>query len=252
MQANLIPAFMLFMLISCQPLFAQQYGRRSAANPYPDIQSLPLPPGYTRVQVPNSSFAAWLRTVRLKTDRIVYLYDGKMKPRQDAQFAVLDISVGNKDLQQCADAIMRLRAEYLLSQKRWKEISFRDNVKGVYQCPSAPGRKTFEQYLEKVYAMCGTLSLEKQLYPRLMGSIQGGDVFIKGGSPGHAAIVMDVATNSKGDTAFLLANGFMPAQDIHIVLNPGEPGISPWFRTSKMEVIRLPEWKFMPNQLRRW
>jgi Domain of unknown function (4846) len=38
---------------------------------------------------------------------------GDMKARQDVQYAVLDISVGNRDLQQCADAVMRIRGEYL-------------------------------------------------------------------------------------------------------------------------------------------
>jgi len=38
----------------------------------------------------------------------VFLYNGKIKQNQQAQFAVLDIGIGNKDLQQCADIILRL------------------------------------------------------------------------------------------------------------------------------------------------
>jgi len=35
---------------------------------------------------------------------------------------VLDVRVGNKNLQQCADAIMRLRAEYLFQQQWYNAI----------------------------------------------------------------------------------------------------------------------------------
>jgi hypothetical protein len=42
-------------------------------------------------------------------------------------FAVMDLPVGNKDLQQCADAIMRLRAEYLYRPGQFNSIRFYDN-----------------------------------------------------------------------------------------------------------------------------
>ena len=38
-----------------------------------------------------------------KKDKTVYLFDGSQKINQQAQFAVLNISVGKKNLQQCAD-----------------------------------------------------------------------------------------------------------------------------------------------------
>lgn len=38
--------------------------------------------------------------------------------------AVLDIDVGKKDLQQCAYAVMRLRAEYLYKMKMFGAIHF--------------------------------------------------------------------------------------------------------------------------------
>ena len=48
-------------------------------------------------------------------------------------------------------------------------------------------------------------------------SLQPGDVFIKGGSPGHAVIVVDVAIYPQtGKTVFLLAQSYMLAQQIHI------------------------------------
>ena len=58
----------------------------------------------------RETFGAWLRSVPLKKNLTVYLYNGVPKRNQEAQFAVLDVSVGHEDLQQCADAVMRLRA----------------------------------------------------------------------------------------------------------------------------------------------
>ena len=46
------------------------------------------------------------------------------KQDQDAQFAVLDVSVGHEDLQQCADAVMRLRAEFLYAAGNFEAIDF--------------------------------------------------------------------------------------------------------------------------------
>jgi hypothetical protein len=118
-------------------------------NPYKTISGIPLPAGYERVAADTGSFAAWLRTLPLKKDKTVYLYNGLPKVNQAAQFAVIDISVGNKDLQQCADAVMRLRAEYLYSRQRCSEIDFTDNNQTHYRLPAHANRNSFNQYLEK-------------------------------------------------------------------------------------------------------
>ena len=84
---------------------------------YKTIGEIKPPEGYTRVVVKSGLFGAWLRMVSLKKDKTVYLFNGQLKRNQSAQFAVIDIPTGNKDLQQCADAVMRLRAEYLFAKK---------------------------------------------------------------------------------------------------------------------------------------
>lgn len=222
-------------------------------NPFARISEIPVPDGYYRVSVEKNSFGDWLRNLPLRKDKTVYLYNGQQKSNQSAQYAVLDVSVGKKDLQQCADAVMRLRAEYLFSLGRWSEIFFQDNNGRVYSLHSAPSRPVFDQYLENVFNWCGTASLEKQLKPvRDLSAIQAGQLFIKGGFPGHAALVVDVAINPEGEKIFLLANSYMPAQDIHIVLNPSFPKLSPWFSASQTGSIRLPEWTFFSHQLREW
>ncbi|MHA4811343.1 DUF4846 domain-containing protein [Flavitalea flava] len=214
----------------------------------------------------------------LKNDKRVYLYDGSLKQNQDAQFAVLDVSVGHTDLQQCADAVMRLRAEFLYTRKEYKDIDFltsqgirlnfrhwmegeRFKIKDGRLIPyQVPGKEQasseypcFSSFLQTVFSYCGTLSLEKQL-PSVVPftNIRIGDVLIRGGSPGHAMLVIDMAEDRQGRKIYLLAQSYMPAQDIHIVKNEYNKEISPWYMATDQTSIYTPEWIFYPNQLRTW
>lgn len=148
---------------------------------------------------------------------------------------------------------MRLRAEYLFSQKRYTDIEFRDNNGKAYTWKGRADRSDFEHYLENVFSWCGSASLEKQLKPvGDIKDIQPGDVFIKGGFPGHAMIVTDVAINDKGNKVFMLAQSYMPAQDIHIVINPMNEQTNPWYEVNEIKEVTTPQWEFLHNQLRRW
>ncbi len=222
-------------------------------NPYSTIDDIPLPAGFWRVPVPSHSFAAWLRQLPLKKNKTVYTYAGLPKANQSAQFAVIDISTGKKDLQQCADAVMRLRAEYLYSQQRWSDIDFTDNHLTHYRVPAQASRAVFDQYLEKVFSYCGTASLEKQLQAvSSYQEIKPGDVLIKGGSPGHAMQVVDVAINKEGIIIYLLAQSYMPAQDMHVVVNPVSGALSPWYEQTNGHLIETPEWVFTKNSIKKW
>jgi hypothetical protein len=226
-------------------------------NPYPTIGAIPLPTGFHRISAPERSFCTWLRNVPLKKDRTVYLFDGTPKRNQDAQFAVLDISVGHTDLQQCADAVMRLRAEYLYASGDLQKIEFKTGqgvrLNFLEWCTGDRARRRFDRYLKRVFEYCGTWSLERQLRLRHLDAISAGDVLIKGGFPGHAMLVVDIAEDGSGHRIYLLAQSYMPAQDIHIVRNLAEPGISPWYRADPAETqIETPEWTFTTNQLRTW
>jgi hypothetical protein len=248
-------------------------------NPYPAIGSIPLPVGYHRLPADQDSFAAWLRKVGLKKDRTVYLYDGSPKLNQDAQFAVLDVSVGHTDLQQCADAVMRLRSEFLYARKDFINIDFYTEqgvrlnflhwangerfrlVNGRLVKYTLPGsdrycdnRACFNAYLETVFSYCGTRTLERQLVPAPgINAIAPGQVLIRGGSPGHAMLVVDVADDANGHRIYLLAQGYMPAQDIHIVNNPANTFLSPWYQAEgAAAVVNTPEYEFKINELRIW
>jgi len=85
-------------------------------------------------------------------------------------------------------------------------------------------------------------------------SPQIGDVFIKGGSPGHAVIVVDMAVNPQNNKKlFMVAQSYMPAQDIHILINQNKSTISPWYDLDETaSEIETPEWTFAANQLKRF
>jgi Domain of unknown function (4846) len=222
-------------------------------NPYLSIASIPLPQGYTRVKADSNSFGEWLRNISLKQDKTVYTFSGKQKANQAAQFAVLDISVGNRDLQQCADAVMRLRAEYLFANHQYNKIIFADNEKKVYNFTAPYSKEHFARYLQVVFGMCGTASLAKQLKPvTSFEAIKAGDVIIRGGFPGHAVIVIDVATNSTGKKIYMLAQSYMPAQDIHVLVNPANMDLSPWYEVTDDLKIETPEYLFYRSELRQW
>jgi hypothetical protein len=110
-------------------------------------------------------------------------------------------------------------------------------------------RQQMEQFLEVVFSYCGTISLNKETKPV---NDQAGDVFIKAGSPGHAMIVVDVAINDQEEKIFLLAQGLMPAQSIHVVKNPMDEKMSPWYKVTDDLKIITPEWIFYRNQLNGW
>ncbi len=253
--------FLLFSLLSIgcepakneQPAGEQNLPDKQAIAIYKTIGSIPIPGGYTREPASPGSFGAWLRSVPLKKDKTVYLYDGRVKPNQSAQFAVIDIPVGKKDLQQCADVVMRLRAEYLYAHQLYKQIGFMDYSGKWYKWPGGANRPAFDNYLQNVFGWCGSASLEKQLkLVNDFNSIKAGDVFVKGGFPGHAMTVVDIAINEKGKKIFMLVQGYQPAQDMHLLINPNNEGLSPWYEIPEGEVINTPEWVFRKNNLKTW
>ncbi len=235
-----------------------------------------LPPdGFERKSLDSASFGFYLRNLPLKRHGSeVYLYNGNLKGNQTAHAAVINMSVGNRDLQQCADAVMRLRGEYLFHNKRFSDIHFRFvsgfnceyskwregnrvALKGnsVFWQKSAAADKShasFLKYMETVFNYASTLSLEKELRSIELKDVQIGDVLIRGGAPGHAVIVVDMAENPDGEKLVLLAQSYMPAQEIQVLVNPMNRATSPWYNLEERLKIYTPEWTFEAHQLRRF
>lgn len=254
--------------------------RGSAATLRPDGKTLEtriLPPaGYQRVAASEISFAAHLRQLPLKPhgSRVTY-FNGRLKPNLGIYEAVVDLPIGSEDLHQCADALMRLWAEYLWNKREYHKIHFnftngfrvdytewmngkRIVVKGnksywVKQAPPSNSYEDFWDYLEIIFMYAGTLSLSRELNPASIADMQIGDIFIQGGSPGHAVMVADMAQNPKsGAMLFLLVQSYMPAQEIQILKNPLDKKISPWYSTAFGDTLETPEWVFHKSDLKRF
>ena len=80
---------------------AGSYSWLPTAKPAKTIEStISAPPGFLRGPVDENSFAAWLKALPAKpTGSPVLLFNGTEKSRQDVHAAVVDIDVGNRDLQ---------------------------------------------------------------------------------------------------------------------------------------------------------
>lgn len=257
-----------------------------AGSPYPwqlgnvdrSIGDIPAPAGATRVPFEDGSFGRWLRGLPLAPKNTpVKLYNGREKPNQTAHFAVTTLDTGARDLQQCADAAMRLYAEYRWAQNKARGLSFhytngmkvpwsrwrsgqRPDLKarrGSWKKGTAgSSRRAFGGYLRAIMTYAGTASIARH-DTRLVAvsDIAPGDMLIQGGYPGHAVVVLDVASKN-GQRLVLLGQSYMPAQDFHVLKNPRDAALSPWFRASDLagpRGLKTPEWRaFKQTDLRRF
>lgn len=204
-----------------------------------------------------------------ETKGLVLDYRGNPVPDQQKHASLIAYDVGTSDLQQCADALMRLRAEYLFGQKRYSEIHFHfvsgqdysyldycngkrpvasgNNVRWTNGAATAVNHQSLRNYLDFVYAYASTISLAKEL--KNADSFAIGTVIIHPGSPGHCFIIVDEAKTPSGDKLFKLVEGYTPAQSIYVLQNLSEPQLGVWHRLSKGE-INTASYSFSSYQLK--
>lgn len=211
------------------------------------------PKNYHWIDEKANSFGYFLENFPLKKHGSpIKKFDGSEITTQNLHEAIFDIDVGTKDLQQCADAVIRLRAEYLFKTKNFDKIKFhftsgdlmswndyKNGVRAFVNGNSVSFRKTenfddsyenFRKYLDLIFNYAGTISLNKESNKVLKNSdLKTGDFLITPGSPGHVVFIAGVCQNAVGKKLFLLAEGFTPAQSIHLLKNPFNPNISPWY-----------------------
>lgn len=233
-----------------------------------------VPEGYERTSTEAGSLTEFLRTYPLKVhDSPVLLYDGSEKWNQDAHVAVFQLPIEERDLQQCADSVMRVYAEYYFQTEQYEKIRFHftngffaeygkwrdgyrisvegNNVSWVKSASYDDSYETFVKFMRMVFTYAGTLSMEQESTQISVKEARVGDVILKGGSPGHVVMIVDMCENEQGEKAFLLAQGYMPAQEFHVLKNPAHEE-NPWYYEAELtERIRTPEYGFEEGCLKR-
>ncbi len=213
------------------------------------LTRISVPKDYQRVEVSEGSFEDYVRNYELKKHGSPLLYYNGKEKNTTAYTAIFALPIENEDLQQCADSIMRFYGEYYYQRKEYDKISFHfvdgfkatfskwvegyrikvgeSSSKWVKSASYDDSYTSFKKFMRMVFAYSSTLSMTKESKEIDVKDIEIGDIFIKGGSPGHVVMVVDVCENSEGKKAFLLAQGLMPAQEFHIIKKPGSD--NPWY-----------------------
>jgi len=217
------------------------------------------PAGYTRVAVDAGSYAEYLRNYTLRPyGTTAKLADGTDNTEAPT-LGVFDQTIRANGLQQCADAIIRLRAEYLYAKGDYDKIVFDCYTTPVFtadfsywitgQRIRANGNKlewyasdaatpgdtsygTLLYFLDMVFLYANTYSLKNQMMQVDPANIEIGDCLIitadqTGNQDGHAIFIVDMAVNDKGEKIFMLAEGNTPATETYIMVNRDTDSV--WF-----------------------
>ena len=233
-----------------------------------------VPSGYQRTEVEEDSLGDFLHQYPMKAyGSKVHLFDGSEKYNQSAHISVFDLPIENYDLQQCADSVIRMYAEYFWNTKQYDRIAFHytsgflaeypkwregnrikvdgNTVTWVKSAEYDDSYECFVAYLKNVFSYAGTLSMYCEEAVEIpLGEAKAGDVFLYGGSPGHVVMIVDVCENEDGEKAFLLAQGYMPAQEFHLLVNENHLE-DPWYYESEISYpFSTPEYTFQEGSLK--
>lgn len=239
-------------------------------------ERFPTMPGFVRVHLEPQSFGWFLRNLPLAAKNTpVKSFRGDVIRAADHPnvAGVVAIDVGSRDLQQCADAILRLHAEWRYARGHrdlmyraasGTKLSFgqyaagmRLHVDGNKLSFALDARRTepthalMRAWLEDVFGWANTGALSRDGQHVNFAGLRPGDFFVLTGVPfGHAVLVLDMAVDKQGRRALLLGQSFVPAQNVH-VLRPNPSGA--WFVVDENDgAVTTPFWEPFPfDSLRR-
>ena len=234
-----------------------------------------VPKGYKRIPYDENSFQTYIRNYPLKPfGAAIINYDGSEHFSQDGHFGILELQVAENGLQQCADVLIRLYAEYLWKHKKYETIGFeftsghycswlkyaegyRPNIKGnkvtfVKKRSTDHSKKNFVRYLNLIYTYSGTLSLYNELDAvKHVDDLQIGDMVVSPGTPGHVAMIVDAMVNEEGVRRFVMMQGYTPSQSVSLLKNEGS-AMNPWYELKIEEPLLIPGYYFEKAQFMRF
>jgi len=212
---------------------------------------------------PRGSFKVWLRHLPLKPAGVrVRDYRGNIQAWPKGRVAaVVDLDLIGR-VQDCAASAFRLWAEYLVARGRGRRLlvemnqkqrlSWRDYLRGCrpgyypaskklavkcgYRALSVkrPGRrrKALKDYVRRVMTWTNSWTFSRTLGRVAKADIAPGTLLVqpnRTGGTGHLSLVVDGVSNRAGKRRFLVAMGFMPAQNMMVVSPPATPRrFKPW------------------------
>lgn len=263
----LLAFFSLLLFAAKEYSWVNHYSREKSIE-----RKIPVPVGFERIKVPKNSFAEWIRGLPLKEKGTRVFRGCKLKTIQEVHHAVIDIDQERLDCQQGMGSLMRLWAEYLYSQKQYKELTFvtrndytmnyawwlsgfrpcvRDRSKYVMDISKreAPGTRSFRFFLyHYLRSWQGKFHEHDFRHVHSRAGIRPGDFINRGRYKDYSLLVLDIAYNPWKDKAlFLLAQGSVPNQDLQVLANPYDKDLSPWYEL-KGQTIRTPECSFDRNR----
>lgn len=241
---------LILLLLSSVPAWAE-----SVLEAYP-------PPTGSSTTAPNA-YGAWLQQLELLEESAPILTHDGREVYHNGRPIQLDMVRG--DLQQCADSAIRLRAEWLrATHASVEELMFhatsgdplpwsrflegeRPYVENnrIQWRSGASKNPSWNAWLRAVFTWAGTRSLAAyETQP--VETPTPGDMLVEPGSPGHAVVILNVAT--RGEQTFLLiGEGYMPAQQFHVEHGPHNG----WWEWTSAG-LRLPAFYMPRDSLRRW
>lgn len=235
-----------------------------------------VPEGFERILPEAQTFSHYIQNYPLKeASAEVINYDGNPYIFQHGHVGVLEVPVPTNGLQQCADALIRIRSEYLWSINRKEEIGFkftsghycswtdyaqgyRPKINGnnvTFSKTAVPNdsKENFYKYLNLIYMYAGTYSLSQELKKiSNLSDVKIGDLLIYPGFPGHVMMVGDMIENQDGARRFAFFQGNTPAQSVHIIKNTSDTTMNPWYDLEGKTSLDTPIYTFSSFEMVRF